>query len=338
VRTLVLSDLHIGSRLGHEVLTRPEPLRRLLDAVHDVDRLVLLGDILELMEGRASHVMSVAEPILRSVGERLAPGAQVVIVPGNHDRPLVRGWMRQRLTDLTVDTDVPIDATAVLRRLVSWFAPHDVAVHYPGVWLTPRTWATHGHYLDLHLLPRSAFGITRGLLGRLPRDQAVPADYEHGRRPSTTRFSRWIPRPVAALLEDAAELARASTMPQIRRHLLREQTAPLTSRLLSLQMRRASIPAIARVVHRLGVDADWVVFGHVHRLGPLPGDAGADWVGPDGRLRLLNSGSWLYEPALVHRSAAPPHPYWPGGGVVIDDGQDPRAVNLLEDLDATALR
>jgi UDP-2,3-diacylglucosamine pyrophosphatase LpxH len=338
VRTLVLSDLHIGSRLGHDVLTRPEPLRRLLDAVHDVDRLVLLGDIVELMEGRASHVMSAAEPILRTVGERLAPGAEVVIVPGNHDRPLVRPWMRQRLTDLTVDTDVPVDATPVLRRLVSWFAPHAVTVRYPGVWLTPRTWATHGHYLDLHLLPQSAFGVTRGLLARLPDDHAVPADYERGRRPSTTRFSRWFPRPLAALLEDASELARASTMPQIRRHLLREQTAPLTSRLLSLQMRRASIPAIARVVHRLGVDADWVVFGHVHRLGPLAEDARADWVGPDGRLRLLNTGSWLYEPALVHRGAAPPHPYWPGGGVIIDGDQDPRAVNLLDDLGVAALR
>src|SRR5205085_988216 len=125
------------------------------------------------------------------------------------------------------------------------------------------------------------FGMARGLLGRLPRDEATPIEYERGRRPSTTRFSRWLPRPLAAILEDLAELARASTMPQVRRHLLRHQAAPVTSRLLSLQMRRASIPAIARVVHRLGVDADWIVFGHVHRLGPMAEDDPGDWVGPD---------------------------------------------------------
>ena len=31
----------------------------------------------------------------------------------------------------------------------------------------------------------------------------------------------------------------------------------------------------------------------------------------------LNTGSWLYEPLLVHR-AAPPHPYWPGGAVLLE--------------------
>jgi hypothetical protein len=44
----------------------------------------------------------------------------------------------------------------------------------------------------------------------------------------------------------------------------------------------------------------------------------------------------LYEPRLVHR-AKPPHPYWPGGAVVLDDGQDPRAIGLLDDVDASLL-
>ncbi len=337
MRTLVLSDLHIGSRLSHDVLTRPEPLRRLLAAISEVDRLVLLGDIVELMEGRPWHAMSIAEPILRSVGDRLDRDAEVVIVPGNHDRPLVRGWLRELGPTLTVDTPVPCGATPFLDRLTSWFGQAQVEVRYPGVWLADRVWATHGHYLDFHLMPRSAVGMTRGLLGRLPRDAAGPSDYERGRRPSTTRINRWLPRPLAALLEDAAELTRASTMPRVRRQLLHRHVAPLTARLLGIQMRHASIPALARVVHRLGVDADWVVFGHVHRTGPLAGDDPADWYGPDGRLRLLNTGSWLYEPALVHR-ARPPHPYWPGGAVVIDEGRDPRAVCLLNECTAAELR
>ena len=68
-----------------------------------------------------------------------------------------------------VDTRLPTDATPMLGRLAHWLSPAEVRVHYPGIWLSEGVWATHGHYLDRHLLPESAFGIARGLLGRLPR-------------------------------------------------------------------------------------------------------------------------------------------------------------------------
>ena len=58
--------------------------------------------------------------------------------------------------------------------MTAWLGPADVRVRYPGMWLSERTWATHGHYLDRHLLPESGYGIARGLLGRLPRDGAAP--------------------------------------------------------------------------------------------------------------------------------------------------------------------
>ena len=35
--------------------------------------------------------------------------------------------------------------------------------------------------------------------------------------------------------------------------------------------------------------------------------------------------------------ATPPHPYWPGGAVVLEDGRDPQPVGLLDHLDASAL-
>jgi hypothetical protein len=44
----------------------------------------------------------------------------------------------------------------------------------------------------------------------------------------------------------------------------------------------------------------------------------------------------VYEPLLVHR-ARPPHPYWPGGAVLLEPGADPRAIGLLDDLDEHAL-
>jgi UDP-2,3-diacylglucosamine pyrophosphatase LpxH len=343
VGTLVVSDLHLGSRLGHDVLRRREPLERLLAELQRVERLVLLGDIVELAEGRPRQAMEIAEPVLRAIGRALGPDREAVIVPGNHDAPFVRGWVRATGRALAVDATVEADATPALARVAGWLSPARVRVHYPGVWLSERVWATHGHYLDRHLLPDSAVGIARGLLGRLPRDGAKPLDYELAGGVSATRvealLARWLPGPLAVLFEDLAELIRAATMPRQPRRIrlpLHRRIAPLTARVLGFQMRRASIPALARVVHRLGVDAEWVVFGHVHRLGPMPGDDPADWRGPHGRPRVANTGAWVYQPLLVHR-ASPPHPYWPGGGVLLEPGGDPRAVSLLDDLDVEAL-
>ena len=338
--TLVISDLHLGSRLRHDVLTQPEPQRRLLEALEGIDRLVLLGDVVELLEQRAERAMGVAEPILRLIGRTLGPGREVIFVPGNHDRALVAEWIRRVGGGLAPDTGVPFDATPGLARVVSWFAPAHVRVHYPGVWLAPGVWATHGHYLDRHLLPEAAFGVTRGLLGRVPRPGAVPIDYELAGGPSLTRLEalviKALPRPLAALAEDVAELIRASTMPLAPRRLLRPGMARLTASVLGAQMRLASLPALSHVVGRLGVDAEWVLFGHVHRLGPLPGDLEIRWRRPRGRPNLLNTGSWVYEPLLVH-NASPPHPYWPGGAVIIENDRVPRAIGLLDAVPAGAM-
>jgi hypothetical protein len=45
----------------------------------------------------------------------------------------------------------------------------------------------------------------------------------------------------------------------------------------------------------------------------------------------LNTGSWVFEPLLLHGARAP-HPYWPGGAVLLADGAPPRAIGLLDDL------
>ncbi|MEA2317351.1 MAG: hypothetical protein QOD44_1540 [Solirubrobacteraceae bacterium] len=338
VRTIVLSDLHLGTRLRRDVLRSPRALAALLEALEGVDRLVLLGDVVELLEGDPERVTEIAEPVLRAIGAQLGSGRQVIVVPGNHDAALVRPWLPNAGGRLAVDTRVPAGATPWLARVAAWLEPASVRVHYPGVWLSERVWATHGHYLDRHLLPESAFGAARGLLGRLPRDGARPEDYEAG--PSLTRLeailTRWLPRPLAAGFDDLAELLRAATMPGIPGRLLGRRIAPVMATMLGAQMHRASMPALARVVHRLGVDADWVIFGHVHRCGPLPGDDPVRWTGPGGRPRMANSGSWVYEPLLLH-GATPPHPYWPGGAVLVEDDGAPRAVGLLDHLDAAAL-
>ena len=54
-------------------------------------------------------------------------------------------------------------------------------------------------------------------------------------------------------------------------------------------------------------------------------------------LQIANTGSWLYEPLFVH-GAGPPHPYWPGGAVILEDGTPPRTVGLLDGVSREQLR
>lgn len=344
-RTLVISDLHIGTRAAVSVLERPAPLEALLAELERVDRLVLLGDVVELMEARPRSAMSVAAPILRAIGERLEGRGTIVVVPGNHDRPLVRGWIRHRGASLEPDSLVPPDASPLLHELVSLLGAEHVEVRYPGVWLADGVWATHGHYLDRHLMPVSTWGLLRGRRHRLDPTRVSVFDYERSGRVHLSPAVRRLPRPLAVGLEDVADLVRAATMPRVQRRVLHPRLAPLTAHLLSLQVRRHGLPALARVVRHLGIEAELVVFGHVHRLGPLAGDDPARWRAPgaaagadrERAIRFLNTGSWLYEPLLVHR-AVPPHPYWPGGAVVLEDGAEPRVLGLLDRLGATELR
>jgi hypothetical protein len=197
------------------------------------------------------------------------------------------------------------------------------------VWLSDGVWATHGHYLDHHLIPDAPIGVLRP--SRRDAVATTAYQYEHlhqiGRRSREALPARLAARPVATVVDGLA--ARAHVVPKL---MVSTGLAPVTAKLLDVQMRRATVPAMARVVARLGIGADWVLFGHVHRRGPL---ADEPWpsVGP----RLVNTGAWLYERLLVDRAVAP-HPYWPGGAVLLEDGEPPRTVGLLDDLGAEELR
>ncbi len=146
-----------------------------------------------------------------------------------------------------------------------------------------------------------------------------------------TLAARLAARPLATTIELIGELARRAMLPQLPIMLQRVRLAPLTAALIDTQMRHAALLAMSQVAGRLEVPAHTVIFGHVHRSGPLNGEP---W--PEGERRLLNCGSWTYEPLLVDR-AQPPHPYWPGGAVLLETGEAPRALGLLNDLTVDAL-
>jgi UDP-2,3-diacylglucosamine pyrophosphatase LpxH len=329
LRTLVISDLHLGGRAQYDVLRRPAPLARLLETLDGVDRLVLLGDLIELITRQPRRSLLEAKPILSAIGRRMA-GGQVVVVPGNHDAPLIRAWAREQGDRLTIATQVDAGASRALTRVVSWLGPAAVHVHYPGVWLSGDVFATHGHYLDHHLIPESPIGLPRGPLRPQPHRPATPSDYEHGRIRSHHTRDTVAGRPLALLADATADLARKTILARLPQLLHSARLTPVSAAIVDLQMRRAALPAMRRVLELLEIRARWVIFGHVHRLGPLAVDR--QWSDS----RLVNTGSWLYEPALIDR-ATPPHPYWPGGAVLIEPEGAPRVVSLLDDLDRAQL-
>ncbi len=337
MRTLVISDLHLGARSGRDVLRRPVALRTLLQALEDVDRLVLLGDTIELLEGRPKQAMRATLPVLRAIGARLGRDKQVVVVLGNHDHALVRPWLRtqrRRHKRIGLASRVPVSSSAALKALTDALKPARVQVRYPGVWLGDGIWATHGHYLDRHLFPSGSTGV---LLGRVPEGRASAEDYEHAAGPSAAAVQGLVAASLPGLLGEpldrAAGLARSASitmLPLATKLLGGGVLAPLSAGALGFQFRRAGLPAMAEVALRLNVKAEHVIFGHLHRAGPRYGDHVPEWT-PRGRQAFTNSGCWVYEPLLL-AGARPPHPYWPGGAVLVEDGAAPVAVGLLDGL------
>jgi hypothetical protein len=187
MRTLIVSDLHLGSVSGADLLRRAELRAPLLGAVADVQRVVLLGDVLELRHGPPREALALARPFFEDLGRAL-DGGELVIVAGNHDHALVEPWLARRSEQpdpkpLGLEQLLePEQASSAYGQIARWAAPARVRIAYPGLWVRPDVYATHGHYLDCHLtvptLERLSVGVMARLLGRHPESFDCVADYE----------------------------------------------------------------------------------------------------------------------------------------------------------------
>jgi hypothetical protein len=226
---------------------------------------------------------------------------------------------------------------------------------YPGLWLRPDVYATHGHYLDCHLeLPtfeRLAIAATARAVGgdgiRSADEHEAAVAPLYSLTYSLAQASRRGPlfgggRTVSAWERLAGEdgrrragawLTASVVLPATVAVLNRTGFGPMSADLSGPSLRRTALRAMATVAAALGVDAAWVLFGHTHRAGPLPADDGSEWELAGGG-RLLNTGSWVHEPAFV-RSRGRDSPYWPGTIAVVDDDGPPRLERLLDELPAT---
>jgi hypothetical protein len=326
----------------------------LVAALGPGDRLVLLGDVLELRQGPLREATAAAEPTLRALGGALGEEGEVVIVPGNHDHRLLTGWWERRSLGpppppLGLETAVGWEAQEPLGRLAGWLAPARVRAAYPGVWLAPEVYAIHGHYGDLHttvpMFERLGAGVMARLIGERGREPEAAEDYEAVLAPiygwlHAVAERRGPATPGESAHAPSARAWRALSGGGRRRRALRVLTGagvgligraglgPLRGDLSVPELRRAGLAACGQVVRRLGVGATHVVFGHTHRAGPLPADEQSEWRA--GRARLLNTGCWVHEPSFLGRSPRT-SPYRAGFAVLLEaDGRPPELVNLLD--------
>jgi hypothetical protein len=338
------------------VLRRTDRRAALAAALARCDRLVLLGDTLELRHGPMRQALATAEPVLRELAGALDPGAEVVLVPGNHDHRLLRGWLERRAAEpapapLGLESPVDWREREPLAALARWFEPRAVRASYPGAWLRDDVYATHGHYGDLHttvpLLERLGAALMLRVGRGLDGGPARAEDYEavlgpmyawidaiaqsggiRGRGGGGLQVRAWhsIQRSGRGLSIRGAGVAVA--FPAAVAVLNRAGLGPVGADVSGPELRRAALRAFSEVIERLGVRADHVISGHTHRAGPLPGDTPSEWLGARGSA-MLNTGSWVYEPGFLGDSPGS-SPYRPGFCGLVQDDEQPQLVNLLD--------
>ena len=356
MRTAIVSDLHLGAASGEDVLRDPAVRRVLLEEIAGADRVVLLGDVVELRDLALGVALDSARPFFEELGEALGD-REVSIVPGNHDYRLAEPLL-DRLSlagaaglGLEQHDDAPGDGAGA--TIDTWLGPARLRIAYPGLWLRDDVYVTHGHYMDAHLsLPRAeclAVATLIRLSGPLP-SPATPADYERVLRPiygfsfgvaqARARVGRPRPHP-----SEAAWKALAGDDSDVSsRQRLRAATArtafPLGIRAINRLLRSdfgsdisatsifgAGVEAATELAARLRLDGAHVITGHTHRGGPNEGEA--TWPLAGGG-QLHNTGSWVFASAF-HNPGTPPSPYWPGTVTWVEDEAPPRRLQLLLD-------
>jgi len=347
VRTAIISDLHLGVASDEDVLRDPAVRRILLEEIAGAQRVVLLGDAVELRNLPLGPSLARSRRFFEELGEALGD-AEVMLVPGNHDHRLAEPL----LDELSVAGDSALglehrhvpSGPAVL--IDEWLGAARLKIAYPGVWLRDDVYATHGHYMDVHLsLPRAECLVAATMVrvsGPLP-NRATPLDYERVLRP-LYGFAYGLAQVMPAKrrrngpFEKAWEVLageRAGLTPKER---AARAGFPLAIRTLNGLLHaefepdvrpaaifRSGVRAATEMAVRLGIDDVHVITGHTHRGGPLPDEA--EWPLPRGG-RLHNTGSWVFASAF-HQPGVPPNSYWPGTVTWLEDDAPPRRVQLL---------
>jgi hypothetical protein len=357
MRTLVISDLHLGRTDRADLLRRPEARAPLLEALDGVDRLVILGDGLELREAAHRDAVEIAAPFFGDIGRVLGPERELVVLSGNHDHGLAAGWIDARLQSEPAgflgleQRFAPGEAGPLAARLAAAARPARVQLAYPGIWLRDDVYAIHGHYADIHAtvptFERIAAGAMARWVARLPDRDVTPDDYEAVLSPLYAWLHALTQRSDHTLVSRGGGASSRSYRLLTGRRSPRSLVlnagyraavaglnaaglGPLQPSLSPSALRRGYLQGFRTVIERLHIRAPHVIVGHSHRSGPWPGDDLAEWTAATGA-RLLNTGSWVYQPHFVGPDATR-SPYAPGTAVIVNADGPPTLTRLLERL------
>lgn len=287
-------------------------------------RLVILGDLLELLGADAGSAVDALEAIASTHSDAFAAmaaaadaGVSIEIVPGNHDSELLDARLQRRFRDI-VGAHAATTAAPARVRFHSWFfllpgvVYADHGSQYHPINAVPNPLAPHGRWsaaaplgarLDAHLGELRARRMRR----KRPGAPAVLADTPaHARfavsslrrlgREATAAGRAAAAADLADALSARAQEAGLTTETLValnalscgspRRVLgsLLSAAAGATSRVTTLQQRAAT--AIHRLLLAEEAAAAVYVFGHTH----TPASAVLDVDG--GAVRWLNSGAW----------------------------------------------
>ncbi len=355
VPTAVISDLHLGALNDADMLRRPGALERLIAALEGADRVVLLGDTLELRERPVAALLELVRPLFEAArpdarrqardaraGQPRPPAGPALARPGAAGGPAAR--VRER-----VARSPSARPTARPGVLASWLPRSEVTLAYPGLRLEDGTYATHGHYLDLYLTVPRVESIAASVVARLggrTADCTSADDFEAVVAPIYGFH--------AGMAEGAsgAALARGAT---VSRSVWSRATGD--GRVGRLLVGRVTIPAAVATLNRLKIGPFSATLSgeELRRAGLLAMGAGGGrrWpptpstccsatptgparcpatTGPSGARssgkRLWNSGNWYLESTFVS-GMAERSPYWPGTIVWLEPGRAPRIENAL---------
>ncbi|HEY7950512.1 MAG TPA: metallophosphoesterase [Solirubrobacterales bacterium] len=359
MRTAIVSDLHLGSAGGEDLLRDLAIRKTLLEEIGGADRLVLLGDALELRELQLPRVLEIAQPFFEDLGRAMA-GRRVVLVPGNHDHRLAEPLLEElALASGTLGLEHrSLAAGEPASRIAAWLGETELSIAYPGIWIRDDVYATHGHYMDCHMsLPRLECVAAAAMMRTAghPPDPAAPPDYERilrplygfsfglaaaGMRPGASRPSEraWNAfsgrRDGGRVRRATVKAAFGAGVPASVWLLNRLFRAEFDADLSPASIARSGIDAATELARRLRVEAAHTITGHTHHAGPEEGST--HWQLPGGG-QLHNTGSWVFADAF-HHPGAPPGPYWPGTVTWVGDEGPPRRVRLLVNRPREELR
>src|SRR5512133_357912 len=361
MRTAIVSDLHIGTITCTDLGRDAELGALLVEELSGADRVVLLGDTLELRDRPAGEIVELATPFLERLGGALGD-REIVLVPGNHDHRLAEALLESH--SLGEPSELGLEqrfepSSDLARQIAERRAPARVCLAYPGLSLREDVWAMHGHYMDCHMriptIECLSAAATMRVIGPIPQT-ATPADYERAIAPiygfswgfAQARGPERIggrARPTAAAWRRlsgngnggvSARLLGSVAFPLAARGIGRALGRRFDTDISVANISRAGLAAMQEALERLGVRSDHVIYGHTHRPGPLAGDAPQDWRLASGS-RLHATGSWTYS-----RGPCGPRPqgsiFWPGTVTWVEDDGPPRRRELLHDRSQEALR